>query len=244
MLAPPAGPVVNAASFQPGALVPGSIASVFGRDLSAGTSSAVSLPLPTMLAGTTIAVNETPTPSFFVSPGQINFQVPWEMARFGGGAIQAAVTLRNPSMSNLATVPVGSVAPGIFTVGQQGTGQGAVLIAGTASLAAPLGTVPGAQPVSRGEYIEIYATGLGAVENEPRSGSAASANPLSRTTAIPSVTIGGVAATVTFSGLAPELVGVYQVNMLVPDDAPVGEAVPLVLSIEGAVANTVTIAVR
>ena len=225
-------------------LVRGGFAWVFGRALPAGTSSAVSLPLPTMLAGTTIAVNETPTPLFFVSPGQINFQVPWEMARFGGGAIQAAVTLRNPSMSNLATVPVGSVAPGIFTVGQQGTGQGAVLIAGTASLAAPLGTVPGAQPVSRGEYIEIYATGLGAVENEPRSGSAASANPLSRTTAIPSVTIGGVAATVTFSGLAPELVGVYQVNMLVPDDAPVGEAVPLVLSIEGAVANTVTIAVR
>jgi uncharacterized protein (TIGR03437 family) len=73
---------------------------------------------------------------------------------------------------------------------------------------------------------------------------APSANPPSRTLAIPSVAIGGVAVTVTFSGLAPELVGVYQVNALVPEDAPTGDAVPLVLSIEGIASNTVTIAVR
>ncbi|HEY7680652.1 MAG TPA: kelch repeat-containing protein [Terriglobia bacterium] len=245
MLAPPAGPVVSAASFRTDAFVPGSIVSLFGTDLATSASSAVGLPLPRMLAGTSVEVNDSEVPLFFVSPGQINFQVPWELARISGGALQATVSLGNPPFqTSVATVPVRSVSPGIFTLGHQGEGQGAVLIAGTASLAAPVGTRPGSQPVGRGQYVSIYATGLGAVDNVPQSGMAPSANPPSRTLAIPSVAIGGVAVTVTFSGLAPELVGVYQVNALVPEDAPTGDAVPLVLSIEGIASNTVTVAVR
>ncbi len=82
------------------------------------------------------------------------------------------------------------------------------------------------------------------MDNEPESGSLSPADPLSRTIAAPSVTIGAVPSEVSFSGLAPGQVGLYQVNARVPDDAPSGDAVPLVLSIEGAVSNTVTIAVR
>jgi uncharacterized protein (TIGR03437 family) len=236
ILAPPAGPVVNAASFQTNELVPGSIVSIFGTDLAAETISAVGLPLPTRLGDTTIDVNDDQVPLFYVSPTQINFQVPWTVA----GKTLAAVSLRR---QNLATVPIVSASPGIFTIDHNGQGQGAVLIAGTDEFAAPFGIDPGGRPVRRGEYIEIYATGLGAVDNEPQSGSLSPTDPLARTIATPSVTIGGVPAEVTFSGLAPGQVGLYQVNARLPDDAPVGDAVPLVLSIEGAVSNTVTIAV-
>ena len=61
---------------------------------------------------------------------------------------------------------------------------------------------------------------------------------------MPTVTIGGVSATVSFSGLAPGFVGLYQVNVTVPDNAPMGDAVPVILNIGGATSNTVTIAVR
>lgn len=237
ILAPPAGPVVNAASFQTNELVSGSIVSLFGTDLATETIAAVGLPLPTRLGDTVIQVNGDRAPLFYVSPTQINFQVPWNVARH----TLAAVSLGRQSV---ATVPVVSASPGIFTVDHNGEGQGAVLIAGTDRHAAPFGTGLGGRPVRRGEYLEIYATGLGAVDNEPRSGSLAPADPLSRTIANSSVTIGGVPVEVTFSGLAPGQVGLYQVNALVPDDAPDGDAVPLVLSIEGAVSNTVTIAVQ
>jgi uncharacterized protein (TIGR03437 family) len=96
----------------------------------------------------------------------------------------------------------------------------------------------------RGEYLTIYCTGLGDVTNRPVSGAAAPANPLANTIAATSVSIGGVSAPAIFSGLSPGFVGLYQVNVQVPLNAPVGNAVPVVLSIGGAASNTVTIAVQ
>ena len=239
ILAPAAGPVVNAASFRSNELVPGSIVSLFGTDLATTTASAVGLPLPDVLAGTRVEVNESPAPLFYVSPTQINFQVPWRVASGTLGVIRI-----NFSDTNMAITPTVPASPGIFTVDHNGEGQGAVLIAGTGSFATPVGALSRGLPAARGEYVEIYATGLGAVDHEPRDGELSPLDPLARTLSIPSVTIGGVPAEVTFSGLAPGQVGLYQVNARVPDDAPAGDAVPLVLSIEGAVSNTVTIAVH
>ena len=95
-----------------------------------------------------------------------------------------------------------------------------------------------------GEYISIYCTGLGDVTTRPPLGSATPADPLASTLVTPVVTIGGAPATVSFSGLAPGFVGLYQVNVQVPATAPPGAAVPLVLTIGGLPANTVTIAVE
>jgi uncharacterized protein (TIGR03437 family) len=75
----------------------------------------------------------------------------------------------------------------------------------------------------------------------------ASDNPLSATTTTPSVTIGGMPAPATdgfFSGLAPGFVGLYQINVQVPQNAPTGDAVQLMINIGGATSNTVTIAVQ
>ena len=92
--------------------------------------------------------------------------------------------------------------------------------------------------------MQIYGTGLGPVTNQPASGDPAPSDPLSETVMTPTVTIGGVSATVNFSGLAPGFVGLYQVNATVPDNVPTGDAVPVVLNIGGAASNTVTIAVH
>lgn len=90
----------------------------------------------------------------------------------------------------------------------------------------------------------MYCTGLGNVSNRPASGAAASDDPASLTTAAPIVTIGGASAAVSFSGLASGQVGLYQVDVQVPDDAPTGPDVPLVLKIGGVTSNTVTIAIQ
>jgi uncharacterized protein (TIGR03437 family) len=77
-------------------------------------------------------------------------------------------------------------------------------------------------PASAGEVIAIYLTGLGDVNPRPAAGQAASANPLSFTVVVPTATIGGLSASVLFSGLAPGFVGLYQVNLQVPANAPTG----------------------
>jgi uncharacterized protein (TIGR03437 family) len=120
-------------------------------------------------------------------------------------------------------------------------------------VAAPLGSIPGrnTRPAKRGEFISIFCTGLGDVTNRPPSGAAGVViNPFwgltmpSTTISVPVASIGGIRAPVTFSGLAPGFVGLYQVNVQVLDNAPSGDAVPVVVTLGGASSNTVTIAVQ
>jgi uncharacterized protein (TIGR03437 family) len=234
--------VVNAASFAGGQpIAAGTIAAVFGSNLAGATAQASVLPLPTMLAGVSVLVNNQPAPLFFVSPLQINFLAPWEVQ----GQSQIAVSVQSGGVTSAAqTVNLAPTGPALFATNMQGTGQGAVLISGTASLAAPAGAFPGSRPARRGEYIEIYGVGLGAASNQPASGAAALGIPLSTTTTMPLVTIGAAPANVIFSGLAPGFAGLYQVNVQVPDNAPTGNAVPVALAIGGVSANTVTVAVQ
>jgi uncharacterized protein (TIGR03437 family) len=135
-----------------------------------------------------------------------------------------------------------NVAPGIFLLNS--SGQAAVLVANTAFIAAPVGTFPGSRPAQRGEYISIYCTGLGGVTHEPATGALAGGDPLSLTLASPvTVSIGGVSAPALFSGLAPGYFGLYQVNVQVPANSPIGPAVPLTISIGGKASNQTSIAV-
>jgi uncharacterized protein (TIGR03437 family) len=170
----------------------------------------------------------------------VNLQIPWELA----GQPQASViTTVGAVLSNQQTVSLAPFAPGLFTLNGTGSSQGTVVIAGTSLFAAPQ-SVPGSRPAHPGEFISIYSTGLGAVSNQPATGMAAQAMPVSVTLATPTVTIGGMVAQVSSSGLAPGAVGLYQVNVQVPAGAPSGDAVPVILSIGGVASNTVTIAVQ
>jgi uncharacterized protein (TIGR03437 family) len=226
---------VNGASFL-APLAPGGIAGVFGTNLSVGQASALSdTPLPTTLAESSFTIGGFPAPLFFAMPGQVNLQIPWELAGQTQASIVATV---NGVQSNPETISLGTFGPGIFSINASGAGQGAVLIAPGAQLAAP-GT-----PVSRGAYVSIFCTGLGAVTNQPATGVAATANPLSQTITVPTVTIGGIGATVSFSGLAPGFAGLYQVNAVVPFGVTPGNAVPVVMGVGNASSNTVTIAVQ
>ncbi len=237
----PTGGIVSGATFAREAIVGANgIASLFGTGLASGTFAADRIPLPTTLGSTQVLVNDLPASLFFVSAGQINFQVPWN---FLGMTSVSVVVVNGSVRSTPVNVTMRDAVPGIFTLNNQGTGQGAIQIANTATFAAPAGSVPGAsaQPVPRGGFITIYCTGLGDVNNRPANG-AASAGETTRVT--PTVTIGGAAASVTFAGLAPGFVALYQVNAQVPTNAPTGDAIELVVRVGSVASNTVTIAVQ
>jgi uncharacterized protein (TIGR03437 family) len=231
---------VNAASWTP-TVAPGSIAAVFGSNLASTLTSASVYPLLPTLAGSSFQVGSLGAPLYMTSCGQANLQIPWESA--GQTQVPVVATVGGlVSVQQPATIA--PFAPGIFTLNQLGSGQGVVEIAPTAQLAAPLSSGTGGRPVMPGEYIAIFSTGLGAVTNQPATGAPALSSPLSWTTTLPIITIGGVQAQVTYSGLAPGLVGLYQINAVVPAGIPAGDNVSLVIGIGGIQSNTVTIAVQ
>jgi uncharacterized protein (TIGR03437 family) len=132
---------------------------------------------------------------------------------------------------------VSAAAPGIFTSNGSGTGAGTIVRASDYQL------VGAGTPTQAGAYILIYCTGLGALTSAIVEGNPGP-TPALTTAVVPQVTIGNIAATVTFSGLAPGFAGLYQVNAQVPAGVPAGNAIPVVLTSNGVPSNTVTIVVQ
>jgi trimeric autotransporter adhesin len=230
-----AGGVVNDASYT-APVAPGSIVAIFGNFLLATPVSDSSSPLLSSLDGLSFQFSGAPlAPLFYANLGQVNAQVPWELA----GQSQTTISTSNGSQTSTpVAVNLATYAPGIFAINGGGTGQGAILGANN-------NVANSANPAVAGTtVVQIYCTGLGPVSNQPATGAAASSSPLAQTTAQPTVTIGGATAQVQFSGLAPGYVGLYQVNALVPQATTKGNAVPVVISIGGVQSDTVTIAVQ
>jgi uncharacterized protein (TIGR03437 family) len=203
---------LNGASFATGqAIAPGSLASLFGAALTSSAAQASAIPLPMSLSSTSVTVGGVPAPLLYASATQINFQVPWTVP---AGPANVVVTANGTALAPLS-VTIAAVAPGIFST-QSGSGT-AIAINADGSLAAPAGSIPGiaTHPALPGDTILILATGLGAVSPSIASGAAAD-DALRTTNVKPSVLIGGANAQVSFSGLAPQFVGVNQLNVVVP----------------------------
>ncbi|MGB7759844.1 MAG: family 20 glycosylhydrolase [Bryobacteraceae bacterium] len=228
------GGIVNAASYAAGAAVsPGSIVSVFGSFPLYAPAQASTLPLPSSLVGVSVSAGGFQAPLFFAAGAQANIQIPWELA----GQTQATFAATAWGEAGAAqTVNLAPFSPGIFGMNAQGSGQGAIQDASYR-------LVDSSNPAAPGSLVSIYCTGLGAVTNQPPTGSPAPISPLAETTTKPTVLIGGATAGVQFSGLAPGLVGTYQVNAVVPSGAATGDSVPVTISIGGITSNTVTLAV-
>ena len=232
LLSPPvptitASGVVNAASFQP-QLSPGSLATIAGSSLATSTSSATGTPLPDNLNGATVSVNGTSAPILYASPTQINFQVPWETAT-GTASVTVAV---GGSTSSAATVPVVKAAPGIFF-----TSSGAA-IAQNQDFSLNSST----NPAHAGKDLIVYTTGSGPVTPAVADGAVTPSTGLVQTTLKVTATINGSPATVAFSGLTPGLIGVLQLNIVVPAGLVAGNY-PLVVTINGQISNSATVSV-
>jgi uncharacterized protein (TIGR03437 family) len=210
----PAG-IVNAASSAPftAGIAPGDFITLYGANLAPGIATAYTVPFPTTagLNGVQVTVNGLPAPVQFVSPGQISAIVPYAI---GSSSIARIQVNNNGVLSNAVTTFVNLTAPGVFTVPAGGLGYGAVLH-GDYSL------VTKQNPAQLGETVAVYLTGLGTTNPLIADGSAGP--PSSQTNNTIQVYIGGVQATVSYSGLAPGLAGLYQVNFAVPGTVTAGD---------------------
>lgn len=230
--------VVSAASYSNAAVAPGSFISIFGSNLATGLTSSASLPLDTMLGGTFALIGDQQLPLQFTSGGQINAIVPYNVPV---NATQQLLIVQNNAYSVPQPLSIATAQPAVFTQNQSGQGAGIIVVVKpdqTQFLATA------ATPASSGDALVIYCAGLGAVSPSVATGSAAPASPLSETVNATTVTIGGQAAQVLFSGLAPGFAGLYQVNAVVPSGIASSANVPVILTVANISSPAVTVAIQ
>jgi len=217
--------VVNGASFDPRTPVaPGSIISLFGRNLVPQPIPATAVPLPTNLGGLAMKIGDRDAPLFYANNGQVNAQVPVELADKTAASV---VLTMNGKVSPPEPLLLSPVQPGVFTYDDGGVPHAAVLDEKNA-------LVGKANPAVRGTIIQVYATGLGPTDPAVKTGEPGPSNPAAVLVAGTQLTatLGGVPAEIQFKGLAPGYVGLYQVNLKVPSGLPSGD-LPLVLTANG-----------
>jgi minor extracellular serine protease Vpr len=230
--------VSNAASGTVGqGLAPGSYVSIYGSSLADSTLVESTPSLPVSLAGVSVMFDGggllLPGHIHFVSPSQVNVQIPWE---YQGQKSVNMMVMCQYLISATYTLPLATYSPGVFLVGS----NAAVLDWPGYKL------VDSSNAAQRGQVIQIYVNGMGPLDQAQTSGDPASTTQLANTTTKPTVTIGGVAVPpgdVLFSGLAPGIVGLYQVNVIVPASAPTGNQ-PLIITIGGVASAQANLPVR
>ncbi|HWQ32316.1 MAG TPA: hypothetical protein VNQ79_05490 [Blastocatellia bacterium] len=226
-----AGPrTVSAASYAISALTEKAIVAAFGSNLAVATQGATSLPLPTALSGTTVRVQDSTgaerlAPLFYVSPLQVNYQIPPGTA---AGPATIKITSGDGRISTGAAI-IAAAAPSLFTLDQSGAGAAAALDAFTFTGPPYAATRSGGEP----NIIAFYGTGLGADATDADGNVSASVK----------AAIDGTPATVEYAGRAPGFVGLNQLNIALPSGLTPGTH-NVVVKRNGRTGNTVTIAIR
>jgi uncharacterized protein (TIGR03437 family) len=193
--------LLNGASYTQ-AFAPGMAVSVFGSQLAPSEMGANSIPLPVSMAGVDAAVNGVAAPLYYVSPGQVNLQIPYETAANGMATLQ----IDNNGQAASFAFPVAPAAPGIFT-----DQTGAIAPNGIAA---------------HGQIATLFLTGVGSLTPPVPTGAAP--DPATLIANLPApvqttiMTIGGFGAPIDFIGVPPGLVGVVQINFEVPSGVGTG----------------------
>ena len=215
-------------------VAPGGLISIFGSQLSPMSLSSTDVPLPTVLADSCLTVNGVVIPMIFVSPTQINAQLPFQISG------NADVVLRTPGgTSDALRITILPAAPSVFRTGTAGP----LTSIPTIVRAANSDYVTISNPIHPNDRITIYLTGMGQTIPEIPAGTASPSDPLSSALIPTTVTLGGVAVPIEFAGLTPGSVGVYQINADIPfKGVPTGFDIPLTVT-QGGQSTTVLVRV-
>jgi len=215
--------IVNAATQTAGTLAPNTIATVYGTNLS-WTTHAVDLgdlnggTLPIQLEGVSVNVSGIFGSLFFVSPGQINFLIPYDIT-------QSSVTFyveRQGIAGPEVTIPLAKTAPGFF----EWNGSFALATHADGSL------ITSSAPAQASEVIVLYAAGLGRTSPDVASGHIASAATSILYAAELQVLLNGEpcpASSIYYAGLTPGFAGLYQINLMLPDVLPPDPEIQMVI---------------
>jgi uncharacterized protein (TIGR03437 family) len=223
---------VSAANYRASSIASKAIVAVFGPDLATTTLAAPATPLPTSLAGTQVLIKDSTgtqylAPLFYVSPAQVNYQIPERIAL--GGAIVTVTS--GDGRTSTGVMQIMSAAPSLFTLNQQGSGPAAALDAFTFTGPPFVATQTNGEP----NIIAFYGTGLGADATDLDAGVNVSASVEARIDDHP--------VTVLYAGSAPGFVGLNQFNVVLPTGISPGTHT-LIVSRNGVKSNLVTIAIR
>ena len=225
--------VTNAATFQTGGIAPNEFISLFGAGL--GPAAGVSSAMTAELAGTTVSIGGIPAYLTYAQNGQVNVLAPFHVSGLVSATIQVEY---NGVVGNAVTVPVVASSPGIFT---QDYGPGQVWMVNQDNT-----FNSSSNPAARNSYVAFWVTGQGLVNTTLPDGTQPSGPPFATPLLPVTVSLGGTelpSANVVFDGLV--YCGEIQINILIPENAPTGNAVPLVVTIGGASSRTdATIAIQ
>lgn len=233
--------VVNSASFAPGPIAAGEIISILGSNLGpavgAGPRLTASGTVDTTLSGIKVSFSGLPSPLLFVRNDIINAIVPYSLA---GRLSTRLVVENNGVQSQPIDLAMQNTAPGIYNLSTTGTGPNWAQNFPDFSINGPNNSIP------RGGAVILYATGEGQTNPQGSDGVLATSTSLRKPIAGVTAKIGGVDAQVYYAGSVPTLVlGIMQVTLIVPNNAPVGINVPVEISVGGVVTQSgVTLSIR
>jgi uncharacterized protein (TIGR03437 family) len=223
--------ITNAADGS-SAVAPGGLISIYGQNLSQASIAAAGTPLSTSVGNSCLGVDGTPIPLLYTSSQQINGQLPFSVIG------NATLTIHTPNgISNNYLFTVEPTAPSVFMSAVAGaeTGLATIFRDDNGQLVTPT------NPIYPKDTLTIYLTGMGLTTPSVGTGQAAPTKPLAYASVQPTLTLGGTALTVTYAGLVPGEVGLYQINATVPASVTEGLAIPLAIN-QGA--STTTLSVR
>ena len=213
-----------------GAIAPGAILQIYGSNLAATAVTSSKVPLTTTLGSTSVSIGGNPVPLYYVSPTQINAQAPFELVP--GNQYQVIVNVAG-ALTAPQTISIAPVEPGI--AGYQNGQIIAQHLDGT--------LVSETSPAQPGTYVIFYLAGLGPTDVPVADGAGSPFNPLAHPVNQPTLTLNGVSQPYQFVGLTPGIVGLYQINFLVPTGTPNGD-IQLVISQSGVPSNPVILPVH
>lgn len=222
------GGIVNAATSSSAPVAPGSLVSIYGSNLGSGIFSAPSVPLGTTLGGATVTVNGATVPLIYVSSGQINFQLPYEIST---GTATATVSA-GCGTSAQVSFPVAKTAPYLLLAS-----DGSALVQNqdftfnSQANAAPKGSI-----------VTAYLIGIGPLDNPVATGAAAPSTTLSQANSPATAKIGGFDTSIKFLGLTPGFVGLAQANLEIPNLSP--GKYPVIVTVGGVDSNAGTMWVK
>ena len=206
---------------------PGGLASLTGSGFTAqDPQQMTSTPLPTRLHGVQVKLNGSPAPLLSVSDSRVTFQCPMLSP---DSALEVVLEDDNGASSDVVPSVMRAAAPGVFAYGD--TNQGLIMIAGTNEIAMLKTDGVPSRPAHPGEYLTIYASGLGEVNEGVPAGMAVAPGRLITPINKVRVVIGDIEIQPAFAALAPGMPGLFQVNAQLPQETPLGSAIPLFLRV-------------
>jgi trimeric autotransporter adhesin len=231
--------VVSSASYASGAVGLGELVSLFGEGIGPANPASFTISngyVTQTLANTSVTIDGKGAAMVYVSNDMITVQVPYD-ASIG---TQRNVVVNNNGTLGQGKVDIVAAAPALFTLDGSGIGQAAALTFNMQTSLLSLNSAT--SPLHVGDIAVLYLTGEGDYYTAvtPRNGYVipANLNPLPQLNPLPVVTIGGTAATVQYAGPLPGgMLGVMQINAVVPAGITVGSAVPVTVTVGSAVSQ-------